>query len=106
MLYSVSYLQSNERGASANDYAFTHLPPSIHDTLVTSADERARLRRISPPAGDYIEGRIDLNRDLIKHKIATFHIRAIGDSMRDARVAEGDLLVVYRAERLMTQTSL
>ena len=49
------------------------------------------------PAEDYIEGRIDLNRDLIKHPIATFYIKVIGDSMRDARIDEGDLLVVDRA---------
>ncbi len=28
------------------------------------------------PAADYVEGRIDLNRDLIKHPLATFYIRS------------------------------
>ncbi len=33
------------------------------------------------PAEDYVEGRIDLNRDLIQHPLATFYIRVTGDSM-------------------------
>ena len=46
---------------------------------------------------DYIEGRIDLNRELIKHPIVTFYLRVTGDSMRDARIDEGGLLVVDSA---------
>lgn len=47
------------------------------------------------PAEDYVEGRIDLNRDLIKHPLATFYVRADGDSM-SPRIEPGDLLVVDR----------
>jgi DNA polymerase V len=49
------------------------------------------------PAEDYIEGRIDLNRDLIKHPIATFYIRVAGDSMTGAGIGAGDILIVDRA---------
>lgn len=49
------------------------------------------------PAEDYVEGRIDLNRDLIRHPIATFYIRVAGDSMTGAGIDAGDLLVVDRA---------
>ena len=49
------------------------------------------------PAEDYVEGRIDLNRDLIKHPLATFYIRVDGDSMVDAGILPGSLLVVDRA---------
>lgn len=49
------------------------------------------------PAEDYIEGRIDLNRDLIKHPFSTFYIRVAGDSMVGAGVHPGSLLVVDRA---------
>ncbi len=49
------------------------------------------------PADDYIEGRIDLNRNLIRHPIATFYIRVIGDSMIGAGIEAGDLLIVDRA---------
>ena len=47
------------------------------------------------PAEDYVEGRIDLNRDLIKHPLATFYIRVAGDSMVPL-IHEGALLVVDR----------
>ena len=47
------------------------------------------------PAEDYVEGRIDLNRDLIKHPLATFYIRVIGDSMAP-QIHAGALLVVDR----------
>jgi DNA polymerase V len=48
------------------------------------------------PAEDWIEGRLDLNRYLIKHPAATFYMRVIGDSMSD-EIREGDILVVDRA---------
>jgi DNA polymerase V len=47
------------------------------------------------PAQDEIAGRIDLNRDLIKHPFATFYVRVEGDSM-EPRIHPGELLVVDR----------
>ncbi len=47
------------------------------------------------PAEDYIEGRIDLNRDLIRHPFATFYVRVAGDSM-ETLISDGELLVVDR----------
>ncbi|MDQ3745462.1 MAG: S24 family peptidase [Acidobacteriota bacterium] len=49
------------------------------------------------PAQDEIAGRIDLNRDLVKHPLATFYIRVEGDSMKP-RIHDGELLVVDRME--------
>jgi DNA polymerase V len=49
------------------------------------------------PAEDYVEGRIDLNRDLIKHPLSTFYIRVSGESMIGAGIMSGALLVVDRA---------
>jgi DNA polymerase V len=49
------------------------------------------------PADDYIEGRLDLNRHLIKHPAATFFVRVSGNSMIDAGIHHGDLLVVDRS---------
>ena len=45
------------------------------------------------PAEDYVEGRIDLNRDLIKHPLSTFYVRVAGDSMMP-RIHPGALLLV------------
>src|SRR5215211_3356491 len=47
------------------------------------------------PAQDEIAGRIDLNRDLVKHPLDTFYVRVEGDSM-EPRIHSGELLVVDR----------
>jgi len=49
------------------------------------------------PAEDYIDRKLDLNEHLIKHPAATFFVRVAGDSMRDAGVIDGDILIVDRA---------
>ena len=49
------------------------------------------------PADDYIEHQLDLNRHLIKHPAATFFVRVKGDSMIDAGIRSGDILIVDRA---------
>lgn len=49
------------------------------------------------PADDYVEERIDLNRHLIRHKEATFFLRVQGDSMINAGIHDGDMLIVDRA---------
>jgi DNA polymerase V len=49
------------------------------------------------PAEDYVEGRLDLNRHLIRHPVATFYVRVSGDSMIDAGIHPGSILIVDRA---------
>lgn len=49
------------------------------------------------PADDYVEKRISLDEHLISHREATFFLRVEGDSMRDAGILDGDLLVVDRS---------
>ena len=49
------------------------------------------------PAQDYLEPAIDLNKELVRHPAATFYARVVGDSMIDAGVEEGDILVVDKA---------
>ena len=59
----------------------------------------ARVPAGFPSAADnYVEGRIDLNQELIRHPLTTFYVRVIGDSMRDAGIFPDSLLVVDRAE--------
>lgn len=48
------------------------------------------------PAQDYVDGILDLNKELIQHPAATFYARVVGDSMSPG-IAEGDLLVVDRS---------
>lgn len=49
------------------------------------------------PAADYMAGVIDLNRELVRHPEATFYGRVVGDSMADADVHEGDVLVIDKS---------
>lgn len=52
------------------------------------------------PAEDYIESKMDLNENLVKHPAATFYVRVTGDFMLESGIHTGDLLVVDRAIRL------
>ncbi len=49
------------------------------------------------PADDYLEGSLDLNQHLITHPTATFFVRVAGESMREAGIHSGDVLIVDRA---------
>ena len=49
------------------------------------------------PAGDYMEGKLDLNQHLVKHPAATFFVRVTGDSMIEKGIHSGDLLVVDKS---------
>jgi DNA polymerase V len=49
------------------------------------------------PAEDYIEGNLDLNEFLIKHPSATFFVKVSGNSMIDAGIHDGDILIVDRS---------
>ena len=49
------------------------------------------------PVDDYIENSLDLNKYLIKHPAATFFVRVKGDSMIDAGIHSGDILIVDRS---------
>jgi len=49
------------------------------------------------PAEDYIEGSLDLNEHLIKHPAATFFVKVAGNSMIDAGIHPGDILIVDRS---------
>lgn len=49
------------------------------------------------PAGDYLGSVIDLNKELVRHPEATFYGRVVGDSMEDADIHEGDVLVIDRS---------
>jgi len=49
------------------------------------------------PAEDYMEGKLDLNKYLIKNQSATFFVRVTGDSMVNAGIYSGDILIVDRS---------
>lgn len=49
------------------------------------------------PADDYIESLLDLNEYLIKKPAATFLVRAKGESMINAGISSGDILIVDKS---------
>ena len=49
------------------------------------------------PAGDFKQERISLDEELIKNKEATFFARVSGESMINAGLEDGDLIVIDRS---------
>ena len=49
------------------------------------------------PAGDFKQERISLDKELIKNKEATFFARVSGESMINAGLEDGDLIVIDRS---------
>lgn len=49
------------------------------------------------PAENYFEDRLDLNKALIKHPAATFYVKGEGNSMVEAGIFSGDILIVDRS---------
>jgi len=49
------------------------------------------------PAQDYIDLKIDLNKELITNPSSTFYGRVKGSSMKDAGIVDGDILVIDKS---------
>lgn len=49
------------------------------------------------PADDYIEKKLNIHELLVKNESSTFFVRVEGNSMLDARIHSGDILVVDRS---------
>lgn len=66
-------------------------------THATEYFDNAVTAGFPSPALDSIQKKLDLNEYLIDHPAATFFIRVQGDSMIDANIHTGDILVVDRS---------
>ncbi len=49
------------------------------------------------PAEGYLDSDLDLNDYLVKNPPSTFCVKAIGESMKDAGIQSGDIMVVDRS---------
>ena len=67
------------------------------DGAAAAPSPRRTSNAFGSPGTDSTVKRIDLNEALIRHPEATFVMRAAGDAMRDAGIADGDVLLVDRA---------
>ena len=76
---------------------FTDGSPVGHDGAVPVPAAHRTSNAFGSPGTDSTVKRIDLNDALIKHPDATFVMRAAGDAMHEAGIADGDVLLVDRA---------
>jgi len=71
--------------------------------IVESSAVKIKSFAVSVPAGfpspatDYLEERIDLSKELIKHPLSTFLVQSEGDSMINAFIPPKALLLVDRS---------
>ena len=76
---------------------------SISPALISQKKAETPLFSSQPAAGfpapgdDLVEKPLDLNDLLISNPTATFFVRVAGDSMKGARIFDGDVLVVDRS---------
>ena len=66
------------------------------ETPVEFSESRIQAGFPSPAQGDYTS-KIDLNRELIENPASTFCARVTGNSMVDAGINDGDMLIVDKS---------
>lgn len=49
------------------------------------------------PAEDFLDQSIDLNKVLVRNPSSTFYARVSGNSMKDANIEDGDLLIIDKS---------
>ncbi|MDY0014682.1 MAG: translesion error-prone DNA polymerase V autoproteolytic subunit [Bacteroidales bacterium] len=88
-------LLSNENCTKVDVYSAS--TETTMDVAVIPSDISAGF---PSPALDFTDISIDLNKHLIKHPSATFYGRVKGESMKDAGINDGDLLVIDKSIEL------
>lgn len=71
-------------------------PDTQSEQPLPFADEGVRAGFPSP-AQNYMQDTIDLNKELVRHPATTFYARVMGDSMLEAGINDGDLLVIDKS---------
>ena len=79
-----------------NKIRLTFHPAEFGTKMPIPLAEQSVKAGFPSPAQDYMEGEIDLNDILVRHREATFYVRISGDSMQDAGILDGDLAVADR----------
>ncbi|MEM9157331.1 MAG: translesion error-prone DNA polymerase V autoproteolytic subunit [Cyanobacteria bacterium P01_F01_bin.33] len=94
-------------GVIATELAMLRNSSATRVTAIARPDRSTRYARplltcpvsagFPSPAEEWVEGKLDLNKHLIKNPVATYFVRVTGESMLNAGIHPGDLLVVDRA---------
>ena len=71
--------------------------PVGRDGMSPASAARRTSNAFGSPGTDSTVKRLDLNDAFIKHPDATFIVRAAGDAMQGAGIADGDILLVDRS---------
>jgi len=88
-------LSSATQAATVEWMGISHFP---HNNFISLPLYSCRIAAgIPSPADDGIENTLDLNEYLIQAPAATFFVRVQGDSMQNAGIYDGDLLIVDRS---------
>ena len=75
----------------------TFLKPEKGNSLGQWLVEQGISAGFPSPADDFKEIRISLDKELVKNKEATFYARVSGNSMENAGLSDGDLIVIDRS---------
>jgi len=75
----------------------TFLRPKKGDSLGQWLIEQGISAGFPSPADDFKEIRISLDRELVKNKESTFYARVSGNSMENASLSNGDLIIIDRS---------
>ena len=73
------------------------LKPKKGDSIGQWLVEQGISAGFPSPADDFKEIRISLDRELVKNSESTFYARVNGNSMIDAGISDGDMLVIDRS---------
>ena len=75
----------------------TFLKPQKGNNLGQWLVEQGISAGFPSPADDFKEVRISLDKELVKNQESTFYARVNGDSMLEAGIDDGDLLVIDKS---------
>ncbi len=75
----------------------TFLIPDYNSTIKNLLINDAVSAGFPSPANDFLETKIDLNKELSENPLATFYIKVKGNSMIDAGINNNDVLVVDKS---------
>ena len=75
----------------------TFLKPKKGNSMGQWLIEQGISAGFPSPADDFKEIRISLDNELVKNKDATFYARVSGNSMENAGLSSGDLIVIDRS---------
>lgn len=75
----------------------TFLKPKEGNSIGQWLIEQGISAGFPSPADDFKEIRISLDKELVKNRDATFYARVCGESMENAGLSNGDLIIIDRS---------